>query len=401
MAGLACFALWRYLKEGPAPANSETNTHGTAPPPSVPPAPRTMTPQAVARLWQGVSEKAPASADQWAALDAVNDADIPAWARSFKPDHYGELWRAVMVRWAAIDGPPAMAHARTYPRAYHGVLAHMLASWMRRDSAGCAVEIKSLTMHGDWIDALTTVAQTSLTSALDVIARQLTMGIKENNEWSDHAHPGYLGLQMRDPARKAEFLRWLKACSDPVIASRVFSVVFSSMEHDDAWLRPERMPDYMPVREQLPQTLEHPDTVWAMGALAEGLNPHTSLRDKERAPYGERTDAPEFYSLYTRLYRWASRDPESAGLWLNAQPPSPVLDQAARGYLQAVAGEHPAAAVLWAGTIANPGERVRSSADHYAAWHVRQPADAEAWLAAAAFPETQRLYIAGKATLSR
>lgn len=403
LAGLACFALWRHLKEIHAAAISATDHRATSPappPPDISPV-RAMTPQTVVQLWQGVSRKAPATAAQWAALDAVSDADIPAWAKSLIPDHYGLLRRAVMVRWAAIDGPSAMAHARSQGREWSSLLPEMLACWIRRDPTGCAAEIRSLTLNEDWLDAQTTLAQTSLTGALDMIARQLTSGMKENNEWTEIAHPGYLGHQMRDPARNAEFLRWLSKCSDPIVAARVFSVVFSSMDHEDAWLRPERMPDYMPGAKQMPQKHEHPDTVWTMGALAEGLNPLTSLRDKDRAPYPQRTDAPEHYSLFTRLYQWAGRDPESAGLWLKVQTPSPQLDQAARGYLQAVASENPAAAVLWAATISQPGERVRSSADHYAAWHARQPAEAESWLTAAGFTETQRLYIAGKAIAGR
>src|SRR6185503_1778294 len=64
---------------------------------------------AAKRLWEGVAgeanRKVPITAEHWAALDAVSDADIAAWAAQTKPDHYDRLWKAVMIRWAAIDGP--------------------------------------------------------------------------------------------------------------------------------------------------------------------------------------------------------------------------------------------------------------------------------------------------------
>lgn len=400
LTGLACAALWHHWRSETAAAPPEKRPLEAVAPP-VPAADAATRLTAAKRVWAGVAGKAnrkvPITAEHWAALDAVSDDDIAAWAAQTKPGDNHRLWQALMMRWAAIDGRAAMKHSQSGEEGPTRLQREMLTCWLRRDPAGCAAEIKSLRLGDDEVPVFATLAETNLSGALDLIAKMLTSGIKENNEWTEVAHPGYLGGQMRDPARKAEFIRWLKNCRDPITASRVFSVIFNSMEHEDAWLRPDRLPDYMPGRDQLPQTLKDPDTVWAMGALAEGQNPITALRDKAAAPFEERTDAPRHHSLRSRLYAWASRDPESAGLWLKAQSPSPELDEAARGYLLAVQAENPAAAVLWAGTINDPGERVRQTSDHYPRWHRQQPAEAEAWLAAAGFPELHRLFIAGRA----
>ncbi len=348
------------------------------------------------------SRKVAVHADHWAMLDAVSAEDIATWAKTLKKDYYDRRWKAVMMRWASLDGRAAVAHAQAEEWNYDSLMAEMLACWLRSDFAGASEEIAHMRVSGDWAPAFATLAQVDIGKALDVTAREIKNAKSENNEFSWPGHPGYhLAEQMRDPARKAAFLRWLEIQTDPNLAMRIFSIVYSQMDHDAGWLRPENLPDYMPGKDRLPQTLEHPDSVWAMGAIAEGQNPFNALRDRDNAPHPEHTDAPKSYSVAQRLYHWAKKDPESAGTWLLAQEVTPDLDEAIRGYAGAVMYENPAAAVKWAARLSDAGERVRGTADYYGRWYREDPIAAQAWLAGAGFSEIQRNYIAGRAVIGR
>ena len=95
-----------------------------------------------------------------------------------QPDPYDHLWRAVMQRWASLDGHAAMAHARTYGSDGDYILGDMLVCWMARDLAGCTAEIQSFNMGDEYVDAFATLARASLSRALDVVAKQLSRAAK-------------------------------------------------------------------------------------------------------------------------------------------------------------------------------------------------------------------------------
>lgn len=309
-----------------------------------------------------------------------------------------------MGRWISLDAKAATAHARSV--ANGETFGWLLTTRLRCDPAGCAGEIKTLRHRDSGHVLVEALAQSDLTAALDVVAatqvdildkRDAGSNLEENAIAYQDAHPDFIGKQMHDPAREAEFIRWLRNCQDPVAAGRMFATVLTGMNHGDGWLRPERMPDYMPGADQMPKTLEHPDTVWVMGALAGGQDPVSALR----AGRGELVNPRGNYTVTERFGMWARSDPESAGLWLNAQPPSPQRDAISHSYCAEVAEEDPEAAVRWAAAIENSSERVRACVSYYPKWHAREPVQAEAWLAEAGFSETHRLYLAGRAGVWR
>ena len=80
--GVLCAALWLHWRPDDesvprAPANRAAQAGPLSPPAA------SMSPAAVQTLWRGASEASPANAKQWAALDAVNEAALAAWATTF------------------------------------------------------------------------------------------------------------------------------------------------------------------------------------------------------------------------------------------------------------------------------------------------------------------------------
>lgn len=363
VTGALCAVLWRHwhTEGGPPPEREET---AKAPAAVARPA---LSRGAVEAVWKEVSGERPPGPDHWAALEAVSDEDLIAWGKSLKDSAEGGLLQeAVRRRWAKIN-----------PAGFAADLFSPSESEYDRKWEGVAL-----------------LARDHLGKALDVLA-ELVVEPVELFSLNETLPPGFLAGQIdADPARKAAFIRWLRDQPDPVKASRVFGLIHRCMAHEGAWLRPERLPDYTPGREEIPRTLEDPDTVWAMGAIGGGQSPLISLRERDKAPHQRHTDAPRNHSMATRFFAWADADPESAGLWLNAQPRTPELDAIASQYSTALR-ENPEAAVLWAESIGNPRTRLLETATHYRNWQARDPAAAGAWLAGAKFTEFQRLYIAG------
>ena len=406
VSGILCFTLWHHLRDSAGERGA-----------SVPPPVRRVGPkplgsalgerdplQAAKGAWKEFASREARdlkiSADNWALLDALSVEEIAEWGRKLKPDFHDRRWEAVMMRWASLDGRAAMDHAKTYGESYDSIRNQMLACWIRNDPAGAAEEISAMKVWNE--PAFATLMQVDLGMALDLVGRTLKSIQTENADLGIHNQPGFqLAAQMSDPAREAQFRSWLAKQSDIDIAARVFSMVYSQMALGGDWLRPERLPDYMPGKDQIPQTLEDPDSVWAMGAIAAGQNPIVSIEQKENAPYPRRTDAPPKYSLATRFRDWAGKDPESAGRWLVAQEAWPERDAAIQGYIAILKREDPAAASKWATQLSDDAARVNLASYPYEKWYQLDPVAAEAWLDTSDFSDLHRNYLKGGAILGR
>ena len=415
LSATICLALWQFGRQETARLRASAGTavppisSGSQRPGLVPPGELW---KSLERSQRGREFARDLTAEQWVALDALPNEEIVARVKTLKPDKNDLLWRAAAFRWASFDGPAAMAYAKdqhaSHPHTdacgccggdpgeqYEQLVGEVFDCWLRHDpyaALASGVALGRSEVASVWESPSETLAQTDFTKALDVLATlhgvadaspqhgaELFFSISANGR---NPEPDCLGSQLDDPARQAEFVRWLKNCRDPKLACGVFSRVFSGTRSQGAWLRPDRLPGYTPCRDQFPTTLEDPNTAKVMGALALGANPLVMLESSDWV--GDCVSA------------WAFRDPESAGVWLAAQPLSREFDPALIAFAEGVWQHSPEAAVRWSGRISRPGTRLRDCAKYYPRWHLRDPKAAEAWLENAGFPEVHRLYIAGK-----
>jgi hypothetical protein len=363
------------------------------------------------RSRQGVEPKNPLTVRQWAVLEAMPADELVDWVDSMKHVPDDRLWQAAMLRWATIDGPAAHARSKAlrneHPATgdcgcaggdrggqFDELAADVLACWLTQDPAAAWAAMDDPVPSKPWTwtqhTPLETLAQNDFTMALDVAAGQEPMTMNNIPAWV-HTIPGSgrtlepdaLGAQLEDPARLAEFQGWLRNCGDEELACGVFSRVYSRARHEGAWLRPERLPEYMPGRDKFPEALEDPGTARVMAALAMGANPFVVR------------DSPNYFPEC--MAAWTYRDPESAGIWLRAQPLTPELDVAIAGYAWGIWRHDPAAALEWSERLSTPERRVRECLKYYPSWHHRAPNDAEAWLAEANLSAPARFFLAGLA----
>ena len=424
LSAAICLGIGQFIRQDTARLRASAASPATAGPTT---SPSTPVPTAsAAGIWQFLQQSRradkdnphrPLDAAQWAALDAIAPKELVMWVKAQKPDPRDSLWQAAVHRWAADDGPAALAFAKTlrdaHPRTgdcaccggdpggqFDALVLDVFATWLRRDPAAALASGEPTIAPGAIADnepiQCETLAQTDFSRSLDQLAAKHThlastpFLILGNNL---HLDADAYGSQLDDPARLAEFTAWLGRCSDQKVASTVFSRVFSRARHQGAWLRPERLPAFMPGRDQVPDNLEDPAMIAVMGALAMGADPLASL-----AQYRKNSGVMAWQREFDKdnLASWAYRDPESATIWLHAQTASPILDQAIVGYLDGIWRASPEAAVKWAGRITRAGTRLRECAQYYPRWHRVDPEAATAWLAGSGLPEVHRHYIAGQ-----
>lgn len=83
-------------------------------------------------------------------------------------------------------------------------------------------------------------------------------------------------------------------------------------------------------------------------------------------------------------------DLEAAGEWLNTLPHGPGRDTAAIAYALEAVKTEPEAAMRWAESIGDQGQRARTQRRVFAAWSDAQPAAASAWLPRSGWSEAQQ-----------
>ena len=431
LTALACFAGWHQVRRHTAHAPPVVSSPAIDPSEggvAAAPVAAANLKAALEKTFQAANRWKSLTADQWAIIDALPGPEAASWAKTRAADHDDQLTDALIARWAETEPEAAMAQAKamreTHPSTgdcgceggdpggqFNHLPGEVLALWLRRDPAVAAsVDISIPRKNWDFPSGeceSETLAQTDFTRALEALASQ-----RETNRDSLQSpidltiangrpvEPDILCGQWDDPARRAEFARWLAACRDQTLAAAVFARVFSRAPHEGAWLRPERLPDFTPGRNHLPKTLDDPECLPAMGALALGENPVASVEQARRA--AEVTGGKRKYGGWVDqdkkcMEAWAARDPLSASQWLEMQPLGPELDAALIGFGEGTRRFDAEAAVKWCGRITRPGTRLRECAANYVEWHRIDPPAAEAWLAQAGFSEFDRLYLAGQA----
>jgi hypothetical protein len=88
---------------------------------------------------------------------------------------------------------------------------------------------------------------------------------------------------------------------------------------------------------------------------------------------------------------WAKYDPVNAADWLlSMRPPSPSLDPSVRAFVGTIMNSNPEAAVMWAGTIADPKIRNNTIMGVARQWITTDPQKAAAYIATAPLTPGQR-----------
>jgi hypothetical protein len=88
--------------------------------------------------------------------------------------------------------------------------------------------------------------------------------------------------------------------------------------------------------------------------------------------------------------RWASKDPNAAGTWLDSIPASPERNEAVVNFAWTVRREDPEAAMIWAGTITEEEQRNETTYRLAREWVREDPESAKAWVGQSALPENLR-----------
>jgi hypothetical protein len=121
--------------------------------------------------------------------------------------------------------------------------------------------------------------------------------------------------------------------------------------------------------------------------MKEPGNEHQDLRFAldwmDGLPDGEAKNAAYAKSIRT----WARRDPNAAAGFLMEMAPSPVKDDALRGFSLELALKDSSAAVQWAATIGDADLRHRTLTATVRQWFLWEPDAAQAWLESANLPE--------------
>jgi hypothetical protein len=93
------------------------------------------------------------------------------------------------------------------------------------------------------------------------------------------------------------------------------------------------------------------------------------------------------------MLTWATGDPESAGLWLNAMPPSPGLDRAVYGYIAAISDLYPADATSWLSKISDSATRLEASRILFSKWQRLSSTAAQAWIQESSLSAIERRFV--------
>ena len=77
-------------------------------------------------------------------------------------------------------------------------------------------------------------------------------------------------------------------------------------------------------------------------------------------------ELPDAYA--TVVERWAWKDPDAAGKWLNQQPQGPELDKARKRFSSSIVLDDPEGAMVWAMTIVSPEAKIEAIREVYQQW---------------------------------
>ena len=80
------------------------------------------------------------------------------------------------------------------------------------------------------------------------------------------------------------------------------------------------------------------------------------------------------------MWHWTNADPQAASTWLVDQPAGASRDRAIGSLTKATFDSDPGAAVSWAATISDEGQRTRTLTRGVREWIEREPEKAREWI---------------------
>lgn len=126
----------------------------------------------------------------------------------------------------------------------------------------------------------------------------------------------------------------------------------------------------------------------AVGRIADEFaerNPGEAFAWAEKLPAG-RSRVEAYEEVF---HEWTRSDPFMASTQLTQLRPGPERDAAITAFSRTFSRENPQDALVWAGVITDPQERMDTTLDIVRNWNARAPAEAQQWIAANLPPELQ------------
>ncbi len=146
---------------------------------------------------------------------------------------------------------------------------------------------------------------------------------------------------------------------------------------------------------------------WALslpdGPFREGVLRRTAMHLTDQDPASGAawietlpTSDSKFGAMSDLMERWANKDPNAAGTWLNKFQ-GPQTDEPRRSFAWQIREKDPEAAVAWAGTVVDIKQRDRLMVDIVRDWYRRDPKAAQGFMQTNAWPsESQQRVVGGK-----
>ena len=132
--------------------------------------------------------------------------------------------------------------------------------------------------------------------------------------------------------------------------------------------------------------VEMAEPAWERTRLMDSLGLTWLQSDPASAAQWWVAHAPGPDTLVKIINVWAQQDPNAAGAWLGRRAPGPSSDAARMTFARQVADLDPESALRWAETVSEAGMR-EGTIDHvFANWHLRNPAQARAFLRQSGWP---------------
>ena len=294
-----------------------------------------------------------------------------------EPQQKMMFYSLLLGQWAESDGPAAMAYAQEKlgkgSMFDMGVTASVLGTWARRDPDAV------------WKWMQTRPADDGNDRTRMMAISSVFAGIASNNLETALTRLGTLDEQSRgmalsgivqsasdETARRRLIERTASLPADQRNQLRQGLVGQWAMSNPDesiAWIRSLPADEQKPLRESAGQML-------LMTKPATGADFMLENADEK--------DRPQLYDRV--VMQWAQQDARAAGEWLTRQPQGPELDGARRTFARTVVSRDPPAAMDWARSVQDEGQRAESVGQVFNMWRAKDASAAEAALKTSGLP---------------
>ena len=290
------------------------------------------------------------------------------------------FYSLLLGQWAETDGRAAMTYAQAKLDKNSmfdmGVTSSVLGTWARRDPEA-AWKWYGTEQKDDASDRTRLVALNAIFA-----------GLAANNLESALARAGTLDEQSRGMALSGIASGLTDEASRRRLIDRTASLppeqraelrqgvlgqwTMTNPDEAAAWIRTLPADEQKPLRATAAQRIMNLKPALGAELMLEGADENVR---------------PQVYSNVAM--QWAAQDMRAAGEWLTKQPQGPELDRARVTYAAAIEQRDPAAAMDWARSVQDETQRADSVGSIYQSWRTKDPAAANAALAAAGLSPDQ------------